>query len=60
VDQGGVQLVENLLGEAEPREPADPVVLDHHVGVPQQRPEHRTALLARQVEPNAALVPVDR
>ena len=58
MDETGVDLVERLVAEAEPVEPARPDVLDQDVRVGQEPAEHRRAVGMAQIEPDRALVPV--
>ena len=60
MDELGVDGVERLVIEAEPREPAGPEVLDEHVGVLERPAQDRPAVVRAQVEAERALVAVDR
>ncbi len=60
VDERRVDLGQGRVVEAEPVEPADAEVLDEHVGAPQEAPQHGRAVGCLEVEPDRALVAVDR
>ena len=60
VDEARVQPSQRLIVEAEPREPADPEVLDQDVAALEQAVQDGDAVGLLEVEPDAALVPIDR
>ena len=60
MDEGRVERRERRVVEAEPVEAADPEVLDEHVGLRQEPAQDRRTLGLPEVEPDRALVAVDR
>jgi hypothetical protein len=60
MDERRVQLLEPGVVEAEAGEPADPEVLDENVRVNEHPAQDRLAAGRLEVEPEGALVPVDR
>ena len=60
MDQARVQPSQRLIVEAEPREPADPEVLDQDVAALEQAVQDGDAIGLLEVEPDAALVAIDR
>ena len=59
VDEPGIQRVDGLPAEAEPRERAGPEVLDQHVRAREELPEDRLPRLRLEVERDALLPAVD-
>ena len=60
MDEPRVQPTQRLVIEAEPREPADPEVLDQDIAALEQPAQDGRAVGLLEVEPDAALVPIDR
>ena len=60
MDEARVQRLERRVAEPQPVETARPEVLDEHVAAGDQAAEDLPAGVRREVEPDRALVPVDR